>query len=111
MRRIRRAQEHMPALPLAEFKALVREQHFMLLTDPEAAIAALPSLLPENAETRQKALAVIRQVLAARGGLSGEAEDRMQRIARVFAPDGGMTAAPNLAVVSSAHAGALREAS
>jgi hypothetical protein len=70
VRRIRRAQEDMPALPLSDFKALMREQYFMLLIDPEAAIAALPSLLPENMETRGKALAVIRQVLAARGGLS-----------------------------------------
>jgi hypothetical protein len=111
VRRIRRAQENMPALPLPDFKALVREQYSMLLIDPEAAIAALPSLLPEDIEVRGKALAVIRQVLAARGGLSGEAEARMQRIARIFAPDGEAAAAPGLVVVPSADGGALREAS
>ena len=38
------------ALPLAEFKALVREQFFMLLIDQEAALAAIPALLPADAE-------------------------------------------------------------
>ena len=111
VRRIRQAHEDMPDLPLSEFKALVREQYFMLLIDPEAAIAALPSLLREDMETRGKALAVIRQVLAARGGLSREAEARMQHIASLFAPDGQATATPGLAVVAPAEGGTLREAS
>ena len=111
VRRIRQAHEDMPALPLSEFKALVREQFFMLLIDPEAAIAALPSLLPEDMEARGKALAIIRQVLAARGGLSREAEARMQQIARIFAPEGEATATPGLAVVASAEGSAVREAS
>ena len=34
---------------LAEFKMLVREQFFMLLLDRDAALAAIPKLLPENA--------------------------------------------------------------
>jgi hypothetical protein len=83
----------------------------MLLIDPEAAIAALPSLLPEDMEARGKALAIIRQVLAARGGLSREAEARMQQIARIFAPEGEATATPGLAVVASAEGSAVREAS
>jgi hypothetical protein len=111
VRRIREAQEDMPALPLSEFKELVREQFFMLLVDPEAAIAALPSLLPEDMEARGKALALIRQVLAARGGLSGDAETRMQQIARVFAPGGEAVPAPGLAVVPAGEGSALREAS
>ena len=111
VRRVRQAHEDMPALPLSEFKTLVREQYFMLLIDPEVAIAALPSLLPEDMETRGKALAVIRQVLAAPGGVSRVAEARMQQIARMFAPDGDAAAAPGLAVVAPAESGAVREAS
>jgi hypothetical protein len=99
------------ALPLAEFKALVREQFFMLLIDPDAAIAALPSLLPDDSKARRDALALIRRVLAARGGLSGEAEERMRRIARIFVPEGDRASAPGLAIVGSANSGALREAS
>ena len=42
VRRIRREQDQMPALPLAAFKALVREQFYMLLIDQDAALAAIP---------------------------------------------------------------------
>jgi len=110
VRRIRRDQKDLRPLPIEEFKALVRDQFSMLLIDPEAAIAALPGLLPEDMDVRRKALALIRQVLAASGGLSGEAEARMQRIARIFAPDGDAAPAPNLAVVPP-PASALRDAS
>ena len=37
---------------LAEFKAMVRDQSFMLLLEPEAAVAALPALIPD-AEARR----------------------------------------------------------
>jgi hypothetical protein len=111
IRRIRETQDIMPALSLSEFKALVREQFFMLLIEQEAAVAALPSLLPDDLEVRGKALALIRQVLAARGGLSGDAETRMQEIARVFAPGGEAVPAPGLAIVPSGDGSALREAS
>ena len=110
VRRIRRDQKDLPALPLAEFKTFVRDQFSMLLIDPEAAIAALPGLLPEDMDIRRKALALIRQVLAAPGGLSGEAERRMQRISRIFAPDGEAAPAPNLGVVPPPES-ALRDAS
>src|SRR5215472_17490354 len=43
LRRIRRAHGDMP---LSAFKALVREQFYLLLIDTEAALAALPSMLP-----------------------------------------------------------------
>ncbi len=36
-------------MPLPAFKALVREQFNMLLIDPEAALAAIPSMLPADA--------------------------------------------------------------
>jgi hypothetical protein len=85
------------------FKALVREQYFMLLIDPEAAIGALPTLLPDDMEARGKALALIRQVLAARGGPSGDAETRMHQIARVFTPGGEAAPAPGIAVVPPAE--------
>ncbi len=52
-------------LSLAEFKALVREQFNMLLIDQEAALAAIPSMLPPDAETRAEAFDLIKQVLSA----------------------------------------------
>ncbi len=36
-------------------RRLVREQFYMLLIDPEAALAAIPSMLPADAKTRRKA--------------------------------------------------------
>ncbi|MBV8838163.1 MAG: DUF3141 domain-containing protein, partial [Alphaproteobacteria bacterium] len=65
-RRIRASHGEMP---LAQFKAMVREQFNILLIDQDAALAAIPAMLPEDAETRNMALALIRQVLSARGEL------------------------------------------
>ena len=72
---------------MAEFKALVREQYLILLIDPEAALDALPAMMPPQPETRQMALALLKQVLAARGEISGEVAERLQRVARLFEVD------------------------
>ena len=81
-RRIRKAYGE---TPLAEFKSLVREQFNMLLIDQDAALRAIPSMLPADAETRSKACDLIRQILMARGQLSPEDERRMNEVARLFA--------------------------
>jgi Protein of unknown function (DUF3141) len=73
-----------PRMTLSEFKAMVREQYFMLLIDPEAALAAIPALLPSDVETRRKGLATLRKVLSVAGELTGEAAHRMERIAGLF---------------------------
>ena len=74
-------------MPLSSFKALVREQFNMLLVDPQAALAAIPSLLPPEAETRREAFDLVRQVLRARGELSAEDRKRMGEVARLFGAD------------------------
>ena len=84
VRRIRQAHGDMP---LADFKALVREQFNMLLLDPEAALAAIPSMLPPDAETRAKAFDLIKQVLSARGELSADDKKRLADIAGLFRAD------------------------
>jgi hypothetical protein len=81
VRRIRRSHGDMP---LTDFKALVREQFLMLLIDKEAAVAAIPALLPPDAETRAKALDLIKEVLSARGELSAEEKQRLDELARLF---------------------------
>src|SRR5262249_53371246 len=73
IRQIRLAGPGMKRLTLAEFKAMVREQYLMLLIDAEAALAAIPALLPEDADERRKGVAALRQILAARGARRGEA--------------------------------------
>jgi pimeloyl-ACP methyl ester carboxylesterase len=87
IRRIRQAKDDMQRLPLRDFKALVREQFFMLLIDEQAALAAIPSMLPSGADSRREALALLRQVVSARGSLSGEAATRMERVVRMFEGD------------------------
>jgi Protein of unknown function (DUF3141) len=94
IRRIRRVQDDMPRLTLAQFKALVREQYFMLLIDPEATLATIPKLLPADEELRRKAFATLREVLSARGEIAGEAAERLHRITRLFGVEGGLIAVP-----------------
>jgi Protein of unknown function (DUF3141) len=84
IRQIRLAGPGMKRLTLAEFKAMVREQYLMLLIDPEAALAAIPALLPEDADQRRKGFAAMRQILAASGEVAGEAAVRLKRLARLF---------------------------
>jgi len=81
---VRRIREAHSAVPLAAFKAMVREQYNILLIDTEAALAAIPAMLPPDAETRREALDLIKRVLSARGELSGEDKRRTEEIARLF---------------------------
>jgi hypothetical protein len=74
-------------LTLSEFKALVREQFFMLLLDRENALAAIPKMLPDNADARRAAFAAIREVLSASAAISGEVASRLQRVAELFGVD------------------------
>jgi hypothetical protein len=85
-RRIRRAYGDMP---LAEFKAIVREQFHMLLLDQPAALAAIPSMLPADVEIRSKAFDLIRQIIGARGELSADDKARLNEVARLFGLDDG----------------------
>ncbi|HWV52434.1 DUF3141 domain-containing protein [Pseudorhodoplanes sp.] len=96
IRRMRLASTSNQRLTLAQFKQLVREQFFMLLIDREAALAAIPQLLPDDAEARRTALAAIQEVASASGALAGEAAERMRRIAGLF--EGGK---PRLARVEA----------
>jgi hypothetical protein len=84
VRRIRLVSDGMPRLTLAEFKALVREQYFMLLVDENAALAAIPSLLPVSAEERHRALVLLGEILSVRGELGSEATKRLSRIVELF---------------------------
>jgi hypothetical protein len=84
-------------LTLAEFKALVREQYFMLLIDEDATLAAIPDLLPSDQQVRRRAFAMLRQILSASGALTGETAERFKRIAKLFGIEAGSTAASDAA--------------
>lgn len=84
IRRMRNTKDGMPAMTLAEFKALIRDQFLMLVIDEEAAVNAIPRLLPAEGGARREALSSLQQVLNARGPLSEEAERRWQRVVELF---------------------------
>jgi len=84
-------------LTLPEFKMLVREQFFMLLLDPEGALAAIPKLLPEDVTKKRAAFAAMREVLSASGEITGEGASRLERIAALFGVDAGEVRASNVA--------------
>ncbi|CCM76084.1 DUF3141 domain-containing protein [Rhizobium mesoamericanum] len=84
IRRMRNVEDAMPAMTLSEFKALIRDQFLMLVIDEEAAVNAIPRLLPAEEDVRRQALSSVQQVLNARGPLSEEAERRWQRVAGLF---------------------------
>jgi hypothetical protein len=96
IRKMRLATTDHQKLTLSQFKAMVREQFFMLLIDQEAALAAIPALLPPTAEERQAALAAIRDVISASGEPVDEAADKLKRIIKLF--DGGK---PRIASVAN----------
>jgi pimeloyl-ACP methyl ester carboxylesterase len=91
VRRIRQAHGD---LSLSAFKALVREQFNILLIDGDAALAAIPSMLPPDAESRRVAFGLIRTVLSARGEISGEDEKRLDEVARLFELEGNALPRP-----------------
>jgi pimeloyl-ACP methyl ester carboxylesterase len=96
LRRMRAVSEAARKMTVAEFKAMVREQFFMLLIDQEAALAAIPGLLPKDMNVRRKALAMLRETLSAAGEIRGEVADRLQQVAGIF----GVEKAADAKVVS-----------
>jgi hypothetical protein len=107
IRRLRAVKDGAKRPTLAEFKAMVREQFFMLLIDPEAAVAALPDLLPPDGDVRRKTFAALRQVLGARGDVEGEVAERLQRVARLL----GVEAEPAVAQGAVAQKAGMAKAS
>jgi hypothetical protein len=86
-------------MSLPRFKELVREQYLLVCLDEERAMNTLPALLGVDAAERKAALDIVRQVLAAAGGLSDEASRRLARVEALFA------VRPDKAVeVEAAHA-------
>lgn len=73
-------------LSLEEFKRLVRDQYFSLLLDEEAAVEAIPAMLPAAVDARTNILEDIRRIALAAGDMDGERKKRLSRIETLFAP-------------------------
>jgi hypothetical protein len=86
---IRRLRGKYGDMPLSQFKTLVREQYFMLLIDKEASLAAIPSMLSPDTETRSKAFELIKEVMGAVGKLSAEDEKRLREVGGLFGVEQG----------------------
>jgi hypothetical protein len=65
------------------------------LLDTEGALSAIPSMLPAEPENRQKAFDLIKEVLSARGELSADDRERLQRIGRLFGKEDRLTVVRN----------------
>jgi pimeloyl-ACP methyl ester carboxylesterase len=87
IRRLRVVTDAGPRLSLSDFKSMVREQFLMLLVDEKAALAAIPALLPQDAESRKAGFGLLRSVLSASGELDGQSQSRLQQIAQLMGID------------------------
>ena len=97
---VRRIRQRFSDVSLAVFKATVREQFSMLLIDTEAALGAIPSMLPDDIETRSKAFELISGVLSARGEYSAEDRARIERVGELFGVDARLKGPRNLAIAA-----------
>jgi len=72
-------------LTLQAFKQVLREQFFSLVLDREAALAAIPKMLPADAASRTRILEILRRTVQAAGQVSGEKAQRLERVEKLFA--------------------------
>jgi len=98
IRRIREHHKDLNPLPLADFKAMVREQYFMLLIDEAGAVSAIPAMLPADTALRTQAFDMIRQVVESTGELPPDGGRRFDLVRDLFA------GTPGAASVSSIQA-------
>jgi len=80
LRQIRAETPKDQQVSIAAFKQIVHDQHLLLRLDEERAIAALPKLVPDDAEERERMLKIIRRVATATGELPDDLKLRLARI-------------------------------
>lgn len=85
IRRIRKAHPDARQPKLPEFKAMLREQVLMVLIDEDAALSAIPDLLPKDDEARREAFRVLVEILSAAGEPNEEMRVRLRHVAELFA--------------------------
>jgi len=98
-------------LTLPEFKDMVRDQYFMLLIDAEAALEAIPRLLPPVEELRRKTFDTIRYILSAPGEITGGRAERLKEVAALFGLGPEPAARPKVAALRAPAGSARRMAS
>jgi hypothetical protein len=73
-----------PKLGLARFKEVLREQFLILLYHEDAAIGALPKLLPADAAQRSALFEIVKRVVTARGALPDDSARRLAVLEPIF---------------------------
>lgn len=71
-------------VPLSQVKDIFRRQAALVHVDAEAAIAAVPALLPNDVERKRKAIAAIEGIVRGGGRVSDEIEGRLLRVRTIF---------------------------
>ncbi len=84
IRRIRAEHSQSNVLPLPQFKQVLREQFYMLLIDPVAALQSIRDLLPPDEQARRSAFELLQRVAAARGKQEEEVRKRLKEIEGLF---------------------------
>jgi hypothetical protein len=82
---------------LGQFKQILREQFFALLLDREAALAAIPKMLPADAAARAKMLETIRRIVSAAGDLGEERAGRLAQVEKLYGAVAGAGRRPRRA--------------
>lgn len=72
-------------MTLQEFKVALREQFGSLLLDQEAALKAIPAMLPAKPALRKKLLEAVHHIVSAAGEVVGENAKRLAVIDKLFA--------------------------
>jgi hypothetical protein len=86
-----RAENH--GMTLAQFKQTLREQYFSLMLDRDAALAAIPKMLPAERAVRTRVLETIRRIVQSTGKASGARAERLGQVERLFGTGLGTPAA------------------
>ena len=81
---LRRIAKAYPDVTFARYKAVVREEWAKLVLDEEAALEALPRLLPADAAQRSEMFEKIRAIAVAAGDLDAEAHRRLCQMEALF---------------------------
>lgn len=81
---LRRTLQAYPDIALAHFKDVVRDQWAALVIDEQAALRSLPRLLPAELDERRALCDKLTEICLAAGGVSGEAERRLEEMKELF---------------------------
>ena len=90
------ARQRLMHLSLAQFKVLVRDQSFVLQLEPDLAVSALASIVPE-ADAREDLLKQVNAIIGAGGSPDAAGRDRLALLSSLL----HVSRAKRLAVVAS----------